>query len=307
MEFMYLLVQSMKELREEISEDKEDRGVVKAAGSPNVDELFNESGTHPAGRLVVVVAADRCRCIQHGGGMVGVDDQGGGAVVYQGMAMQPLDRVHHRPNPPPAVPEVHKQELIAAKRLAAFAILAHLFTVYCPGGLGEKQNLLRSLVEPGEAATLSECATAIRKWMRWRARAREVGATEPDASILMKGLNRLSRKVLAAHSDLKFRIALAENALQVDLTPTAGTVSQYVAHLLAEVEQLALTEKRMGGGAKAEVPKVKKFETGGVKAKGKGKGKDEKKDEEEELEKKKKGQCRLLLTESGCRKGKACE
>ena len=131
-------------------------------------------------------------------------------------AMAPLERVKHEPVPPAslsvpkwaklerrmatlllkAIPEVQKDELVATKRLSVFAILAHLHVTYCPGGISGKQMLLRNLEDPTEPANLHETVVGLRRQLRWRARAQEIGATEPDPSILVKGLNRLTKRIL---------------------------------------------------------------------------------------------------------------
>ena len=81
------------------------------------------------------------------------------------MAMSPLDRVQDDVRPPAevsvekrtrlerrmaamllqAVPETVKEELISARRLSVFGILTQLLLTYCPGGVLEKQTLLRNL------------------------------------------------------------------------------------------------------------------------------------------------------------------
>ena len=81
-------------------------------------------------------------------------------------------------------------------------------------------------------------------------------------------------------------------------------MEQLANHLLAELDQLSMTDKRPGQGSAApqgEQPKIKSLEL--EKAdKGKGKGK-EKTGEEE----KGKMKCRFYNSEGGCKKGKECE
>ena len=96
-------------------------------------------------------------------------------------AMAPLDQVKHEPVPPSslsvpkwaklerrmatlllkAIPEVHKNELVATKRLSVFAILAHLHVTYCPGGISEKQMLLRNLEDPTEPGNLHDTVVGL--------------------------------------------------------------------------------------------------------------------------------------------------
>ena len=195
--------------------------------------------------------------------------------------MAPLDRVRHEPIAPAslnvakwaklerrmatlmlkAIPEAQRDEVVAMKRLSVFAILAHLHTSYCPGGVSEKQMLLRNLEEPSEPTGLHDTVVGLRRWLRWRARAQEIGATEPDPSILVKGLNKLTKKTLEGNEALRFRVSLARNALQVDTNPTAQSVTQFATHLIAEVDQLSLVEKRSAAmNTSSATTKVKKVE-----------------------------------------------
>lgn len=46
----------------------------------------------------------------------------------------------------------------------------------------------------------------------------------------------------------------------MDTTPTAQSVSLFATHLLAEIEQVAMNDKRMSGGAAKGDPKIRAFE-----------------------------------------------
>ena len=56
------------------------------------------------------------------------------------------------------------------------------FTRYQPGGLAERSQLLRGLVEPRVPTTLSEVVDGVRTWKRWLARTRELRVAIPDAT-----------------------------------------------------------------------------------------------------------------------------
>ena len=176
--------------------------------------------------------------------------------------LQPLDRVAHEPSPSStlttskwlrlerrastlllmAVPPDQREELISAKRLTAMKIICHLMVLYQPGGLAEKELILRQLESPPEAVGLSDALQGLRKWSRWRHRATDLGVQEPDPFLLLKGLNRLTRKPLEQHRDLSFRISLARSTLQVDATPTSRTITSFLLHLIAEFEQVVHSE-----------------------------------------------------------------
>ena len=233
------------------------------------------------------------------------------------MALSPLDRLLHEPKPTPeldqprwvrlerrastllmmSIPETQKEELVSTKRITALKILCHLFTTFQPGGLAEKEVILRSLETPVEASTVAEAVSALRKWMRWmRRRAMELQVSEPDPFLLLKGLGRIIRRPLEANRELNFRISLARSMLQVDSTPTKDTVGKFATHLLAEMEQIAHLEGSKKSSNSKEAPKpaqpevrIKKMEEGKGKS---GKGE--------------RAPCKFFTTPEGCRKGKGC-
>ena len=133
--------------------------------------------------------------------------------------------------------------------------------------------------------------------MRWRARASEIKATEPDPSVLVRGLTKISAKVVNLNQDLKFRLALARNSLLIDSAPTPETVSQYAVHLLAEMEQVVHTERKPTTSltSKMETPKTKKIEEF------------KKQDRKVEEAGKETPKCKFYLTEEGCRRGRNCK
>ena len=47
-----------------------------------------------------------------------------------------------------AMPDQVREELVSTRRMTVFAIVTHLYVVYCPGGISEKQNLLKNFEEP---------------------------------------------------------------------------------------------------------------------------------------------------------------
>ena len=238
----------------------------------------------------------------------------------QHIQMAPLDRAAHDLTPPQtlqlkqwqrlerrvasmllaSVPEQQREELVASKRLTVFSIMCHLQLTYQPGGLGEKQTLLHNIESPPEATSLGDAVLGLRRWMRWRQRAEELKASEPDPSVLVRAITKLTAKVLEAHRELSFRIALARSTLMVDTRPTKEVVGQFSTHLLAEIEQVAHMEKK-NAKVKTE-PRVKKLEEDG-KGGGKGyKGRDGARSEEKLV-------CKYFTQENGngCRKGKGCK
>ena len=112
------------------------------------------------------------------------------------MSLNPLERIKYPCEAPPeitlekwqrverrvssmilqAVPQTLRDELVASRRMTTFGVITYLLVAYSTGGLSEKPNILRSLEEPPEIPNVMEASIALRRWLRWRNRAREIGA-----------------------------------------------------------------------------------------------------------------------------------
>ena len=132
-----------------------------------------------------------------------------------------------------ALPESQRDDLVSAKRLTSLEIICHLLMTYQPGGLAEKELILKSLEQPAESANLQEAVVSLRRWLRWRRRAADL-----EPFLLLKGLKRIIRRPLELNKDSSFRISLARSTLQVDATPTAASITEFALHLQAELEQV---------------------------------------------------------------------
>ena len=123
-------------------------------------------------------------------------------------------------------PRRSQRRTCLSKEAVSFGVLTYLLLVYCPGGVQEKQTLLRNLEEPGEIQSMADAPAAIRRWMRWRKRTEEVGAIFPDPTILLKGLNRMMKKLLEGHRELQFSVSLIRSTLVVDTAPSKENIEQ---------------------------------------------------------------------------------
>ena len=79
---------------------------------------------------------------------------------------------------------------------------------------------------------------------RWRKRALEIHAAEPDPTVLVRGLTRITHKVLEMNPELRFRVSLARTTLLIDSAPDKDSVTKFATHLLAEVESVAYMERK---------------------------------------------------------------
>lgn len=197
-----------------------------------------------------------------------------------------------------AVPEVLKEEVVTSKCLTTFGILTKGMVTYQPGGLAERQAILSALEGPAEPSTIQGVVLTLRRWIRWKRRAEEVGVSIPDPTILVKGLNRITKRLTSTFPELYFRLQLVKSSLMVDSIPTHESINKYSEHLLAELEQLGHQSKKKE--TSTEAPKLKRFE-------------ETTKDRKESQEKKEgddkgkeKSKCKFFLTDQGCRRGKGC-
>ena len=199
-----------------------------------------------------------------------------------------------------AVPDQIRDELVSSRRMTVFAIITHLYVVYCPGGISEKQNPLKNLQDPPEVSTFSESPAALRKWLRWRQRATEIGATTPDPTLLVRGLVRMTRRVLESDRELQFRLSLARHQVRdaslvgVCASVTHGKEVPWHRHSANFGKRHQVRDASLVGVCASitngkEVPsssyhkyevKVKSMDYEKEESKGKGKGKDKSSEEE---------------------------
>ena len=238
----------------------------------------------------------------------------------QHMKLTPIQRLTHSPEVTPelkarkwgrlerraasllmsALPEQLKEEVVSSKAVTTLGILAKAMLQYQPGGLSERSAILQALESPMESTTVPSAISQLRKWIRWKRRAVEVGVAIPDSSILMRGLGKSMKRIVMAYPDLNFRLSLVRNALLVDTVPNLESVTQYSEHVLAELEQMGHQAKKKEALLEAP-PRVRKLEEG-QKAEEKPRWKGKPKEEVES----KKSPCKFYLTDGGCRRGRLC-
>ena len=144
-----------------------------------------------------------------------------------------------------AIPERLKTEIVSTRMLGSVMIFYKLLTVYQPGGANERSTMLNFLVQPASATSISEAIKGVRQWAQWRSRLRELRASEPDATLLIKGLDALSSALLAKHPTVHFRAASFREKLGVDYSPTSETATQLAEMLqAANCYCIALVNKR---------------------------------------------------------------
>ena len=135
-----------------------------------------------------------------------------------------------------AAPTHVKEELSAARVSGLFQVTCRLYIIYAPGGLSEREIGLRQIQDPQTSSSIKEVIALLRKWQRWCARMKDLGSTLPDSSLRVKALEKMTKAVLAANTDISFRISLARAELKIDLVPDDAKVDHLHAQMLSELE-----------------------------------------------------------------------
>ena len=138
-----------------------------------------------------------------------------------------------------AIPKTIREEIIAHGQVSSLDVLCKLYSVHQPGNLQEKTLVLRMLEQPEECTTALQAVEGLRRWSLWRRRAASLGMAEPDASVLVRGLDKITSQVIKGSGELAFRVSLIRSTLQVDVSPSSATVTTFLQHLQAEMEQQA--------------------------------------------------------------------
>ncbi|CAE7308060.1 CCDC147 [Symbiodinium sp. KB8] len=159
---------------------------------------------------------------------------------------------------------------------SATGILYRVLTLYQPGGENEKRLVLDQLQMPPTCTDPSKAAKSLRDWERWLRRAKDIGATTPDATVLARALSGIMKGVLESHPDAAFRTSLVKNELKLDTKPTNASVVAFHRHLLAEAEALSTGTKARNAAPTAssmdssrttppeKQPRLKELKTGGA-------------------------------------------
>jgi hypothetical protein len=75
-----------------------------------------------------------------------------------------------------------------------------------------RSSLLRNLEDPPEIQNALDGPIALRRWLRWRTRTKEIGAIAPDPELQLKGLLKMTKRTLEIQGILgKIRVASGHN------------------------------------------------------------------------------------------------
>ena len=223
-----------------------------------------------------------------------------------------------------ALPVSVKDDLVMNRWLSSASILFRVLCIWQPGGSSERAHLLSQLVQPETCKNFRDALPTLRRWQQNLQRAREIQASLPDPSLLLKGVDQATSSVLAGSPMIGFRVNSFRHRSGLDYNPSVSGIVQLVRLIQAEFEAASLVaegaaDKRPRNAAAAAAanpkaepppppvgksgpepsPSVARVQPGETEGKGKGKGKS-------------KGDpssapsCHKFSDASGCRFGDSC-
>ena len=200
-----------------------------------------------------------------------------------------------------ALPQDLRAEIVSSRQISSVQVVFKILTRYQPGGLGERQQLLRQLVDVKVPSSIGEIVTSLRSWKRWLVRCGELNLNPPDATLMVATLDKFSSGLAKLSAQSGFRLSATRAALRVDTCPTVASVISFGETLMAEAETIF-----HGGGGIPMTSKVKAV--GGVHdgAKAQVSAGGGSKDDSRKSSDGPRTPCRYFVSDSGCKKGKAC-
>ena len=140
-----------------------------------------------------------------------------------------------------AIPSNLRDEAVSNRWLTSAALLFRTQCVYQPGGSTERSMLLSFLSSPETVPGVKPAVAMLRKWQQHFFRVKELGASMPDPSLLLAGIDKATATLLGQHQALGFRVNAFRHKVALDYNPTVSSVVQLVRLLQAECEALALS------------------------------------------------------------------
>ncbi|CAE7605479.1 GIP [Symbiodinium sp. CCMP2592] len=184
-------------------------------------------------------------------------------------------------------------------------LLYRMFVIYQPGGASERASILKHLEGASAGDGIHDAVQALRRWRRYLQRAEEMGVAVPDASILLRSVELIVARTLEANPDIRFRLSLVKNELQLQSRPTQDSVIRYHSHALAELQQAAPARTRptstTSTTSQAEALKLKAVTTSG------GTGDTASPGGSPTRKPGNKTPCKFFQTDAGCKRGSSCK
>ena len=203
-----------------------------------------------------------------------------------------------------ALPDTIYNMALSQRNTTCTGLLFITMKTYQPGGLVERGELLKGLTNLDVSNDAVAAVANLQKWSRHLDRAKSMGISVPDSSLLLQGIDKSVQALLQSHTALSFRMHTARMQLQLDTVPSHDRVEEYVTALLAEFELLAVAMP----DTSAKRPRVAALDKGKGGAKSDSQKPSEPKGtpEKPDPKAKPKNPCRGWITDAGCHYGKNC-
>ena len=127
------------------------------------------------------------------------------------------------------------RDAISERKTDPAEILFRILTLYQPGGLEERNTLLKLLREAKKGTTPATAVAAMKDWERIRKRAEEMKRMLPDPTEQWKCVLKMVETAVSANAELSFRFSMKRLELQIDQKTSATAVATMFRFLLAEL------------------------------------------------------------------------
>ena len=139
-----------------------------------------------------------------------------------------------------ALPASVKDDLVMNRWLSSSSILFRVLCIWQPGGSNERAHLLSQLVQPEACKGFKEALPTLRRWQQNLQRAREIHATLPDPSLLLRGIDQATSAILSSSPMIAFRVNAFRHRSGLDYNPSVVGIVQLVRLIQAEFEAASL-------------------------------------------------------------------
>ena len=145
-----------------------------------------------------------------------------------------------------AVPSHVRDEAVSNRWLSTAALIFRIQCLYQPGGSSERAMLLHQLVNPEVAKSVGAAVTMLRRWTQHLQRVRELGASLPDPSLLLRGIDQATSGLLAQYPAVGFRVNAFRHRVALDYNPSVSSVVSLVRLVQAECEAASISGDSQG-------------------------------------------------------------
>ena len=143
-----------------------------------------------------------------------------------------------------ALPKEVGEQLISTRKTCVRQILFYVMTLYQPGGVTERAQVVKQLEDLGVCESATQCLKALELWERRKCRAEALGATLPDLTIMIRTVSNAVVPIFKKEDTVALRVGIMRASLEVDTVPTTRGLEQFIQLCIAELNQLALVEQQ---------------------------------------------------------------